>query len=67
MQGGPLVASQPALTLGDATVSLLLGVLLYQEHIRTGWWLLPQVLGVALIVTGVLVLARRGVDLRTGR
>ncbi|MEU9554043.1 DMT family transporter [Streptomyces fumanus] len=67
MQGGPLVASQPALTLGDATVSLLLGVLLYQEHVRTGWWLLPQVLGVALVVTGVLVLARRGVDLRTGR
>ncbi|CAM5351742.1 DMT family transporter [Streptomyces fumanus] len=67
MQGGPLVASQPALTLGDATVSLLLGVLLYQEHIRTGWWLAPQVLGVALVVTGVLVLARRGVDLRTGR
>ncbi|GAA4790004.1 DMT family transporter [Streptomyces ziwulingensis] len=67
MQGGPLVASQPALTLGDATVSLLLGVLLYQEGIRTGWWLLPQVLGVALIVVGVLVLARRGVDLRPGR
>ncbi|MBA5225465.1 DMT family transporter [Streptomyces griseoaurantiacus] len=64
MQGGPLVASQPALTLGDATVSLLLGVVLYQEHVRTGWWLLPQLLGVGLIVGGVLVLARRGTDLR---
>jgi len=64
MQGGPLVASQPALTLGDATVSLLLGVVLYQEHIRTGWWLLPQLLGVGLIIGGVLVLARRGTDLR---
>jgi drug/metabolite transporter (DMT)-like permease len=64
MQGGPLVASQPALTLGDATVSLLLGVVLYQEHIRTGWWLLPQLLGVGLIIGGVLVLARRGKDLR---
>ncbi|MEW1905075.1 MULTISPECIES: DMT family transporter [unclassified Streptomyces] len=62
MQGGPLVASQPALTLGDATVSLALGVLLYEEHIRTGWWLLPQLAGVALIVVGVFALARSGVS-----
>jgi hypothetical protein len=66
MQGGPLVASQPALTLGDATVSLLLGVLLYREHLRAGWWLLPQLLGITLIVAGVLVLAHRGTDLRQG-
>ncbi|MFJ4340110.1 DMT family transporter [Streptomyces sp. NPDC088915] len=62
MQGGPLVASQPALTLGDATVSLGLGVLLYEEHVRTGWWLLPQLAGVALIVLGVFTLARGGVS-----
>ncbi|MEU0224411.1 DMT family transporter [Streptomyces sp. NPDC006284] len=66
MQGGPLVASQPALTLGDAAVSLLLGVALYQEDVRGGWWVVPQLLGVALIVVGVLTLARRGADLRTG-
>ncbi|MEG3627705.1 DMT family transporter [Streptomyces poriticola] len=65
MQGGPLVASQPALTLGDAAVSLTLGVLLYQEELRTGaWWVLPQTVGVALVVAGVLVLARRGAELR---
>ncbi|MFF5252859.1 DMT family transporter [Streptomyces leeuwenhoekii] len=67
LQGGPLIASQPALTLGDATVSLLLGLLLYQEDVRTGWWLLPQVTGVALVTVGVITLARRGIDLRTGR
>ncbi|MFE2050641.1 DMT family transporter [Streptomyces sp. NPDC059459] len=67
MQGGPLVASQPALTLGDAAVSLLLGVALYQEDVRGGWWVVPQLLGVALIVVGVLTLARRGTDLRTGQ
>ncbi|MEW2263423.1 MULTISPECIES: DMT family transporter [unclassified Streptomyces] len=66
MQGGPLVASQPALTLGDAAVSLLLGVALYQEDVRGGWWVVPQLLGVALVVVGVLTLARRGTDLRTG-
>ncbi|MER6614450.1 DMT family transporter [Streptomyces xantholiticus] len=58
MQAGPLVASQPALTLGDAAVSLALGILLFEEHVRTGWWLLPQAAGVALVVAGVLALAR---------
>ncbi|MET9464050.1 DMT family transporter [Streptomyces sp. NPDC006544] len=60
MQGGPLVASQPALTLGDAGVSVALGVLLYEEHLRTHWWVLPQLLGLSLIYAGVLALARAG-------
>ncbi|MFF8266904.1 DMT family transporter [Streptomyces sp. NPDC016562] len=60
MQGGPLVASQPALTLGDAGVSIALGVILYEEHLRSDWWLLPQLLGVTLICAGVLALARAG-------
>ncbi|MER5939507.1 DMT family transporter [Streptomyces sp. NPDC001928] len=58
MQAGPLVASQPALTLGDALVSLALGITLYEEEIRSGWWLLPQLAGVALIATGVFALSR---------
>ncbi|MFI8194239.1 DMT family transporter [Streptomyces sp. NPDC085946] len=58
MQAGPLVASQPALTLGDAGVSLALGITVYGEYLRSGWWLLPQLLGVALIVAGVVALAR---------
>ncbi|MDT9687099.1 DMT family transporter [Streptomyces sp. P9(2023)] len=58
MQGGPLVASQPALTLGDATVSLMLGILIYEEDVRVGWWLVPEVVGVGLIVLGVFALAR---------
>ncbi|MGY1577446.1 DMT family transporter [Streptomyces sp. MN13] len=58
MQAGPLVASQPAITLGDAFVSLALGITLYAEDVRTGWWLLPQLLGVALIAAGVLALSR---------
>ncbi|GGZ84560.1 DMT family transporter [Streptomyces echinoruber] len=62
MQGGPLVASQPALTLGDATVSLLLGVLVYEEHVRTGWWVLPELLGAGLVVGGVFGLATSGVS-----
>ncbi|GHG17981.1 DMT family transporter [Streptomyces zaomyceticus] len=62
MQGGPLVASQPALTLGDATVSLILGILIYEENVRMGWWLVPELLGVGLIVLGVFALARAGVS-----
>ncbi|CAM5597510.1 DMT family transporter [Streptomyces griseomycini] len=58
MQAGPLVASQPAITLGDASMSLALGIAVYAEYVRTGWWLLPQLLGVVLIVVGVFALSR---------
>ncbi|MEU3948742.1 DMT family transporter [Streptomyces sp. NPDC029526] len=58
LQSGPLVASQPAITLGDAGLSLLLGLTLYAEGVRAGWWLVPQVLGVVLIAGGVFALAR---------
>ncbi|MFJ5550598.1 DMT family transporter [Streptomyces sp. NPDC093225] len=62
LQGGPLIASQPALTLGDATVSLLLGVLLYSERVRGGGWVWAEAAGLALIVAGVLALSRRDPD-----
>lgn len=58
LQAGPLAASQPALTIGDAAVSLMLGVALYDESVRTGWWLLPEVAGALLILWGVLRLTR---------
>ena len=58
LQSGTLAASQPALTIGDAAVSLALGITLYQESIRTGWWLLPELFGMAVVVTGVFALAR---------
>lgn len=58
VQSGPLVASQPALTLGDALVSLALGVTLYAEDVRTGWWLVPVIAGFGLILYGVILLAR---------
>ncbi|MEH0554308.1 DMT family transporter [Streptomyces sp. B21-101] len=58
LQAGPLTASQPALTIGDASVSLLLGVALFGERIRTGWWLVPQAIGALVLLWGVLRLAR---------
>ncbi|MFJ9351213.1 DMT family transporter [Streptomyces sp. NPDC101237] len=58
MQGGPLIASQPALTLGDAVVSFCLGVTLFAESPRRGLWLIPALLGVALLSYGVFTLSR---------
>lgn len=58
LQAGSIAASQPALTLGDATVSLVLGVTVYAEHIRTGWWLLPELAAVALVTYGTVHLSR---------
>jgi drug/metabolite transporter (DMT)-like permease len=57
LQSGPLVAAQPALTMGDALVSVTLGVALYREHVRTGWWLLPELAGALTTFTGALLLA----------
>ncbi|MFJ4844825.1 MULTISPECIES: DMT family transporter [unclassified Streptomyces] len=58
MQSGPLVASQPALTLGDATVSLALGVTVFEERLRGGWYVLPMLLGAFLVICGALILVR---------
>ncbi|MFJ6695287.1 DMT family transporter [Streptomyces sp. NPDC091272] len=58
MGSGPLYVSQPALTLGEAAASLVLGAVLYGDRVRTGWWLLPEAVGVLLTVHGVLLLTR---------
>lgn len=58
LQSGPLAASQPVLTMGDALLSVSLGMTLYQEHIRTGWYLVPEVLGALVTLCGAVLLAR---------
>ncbi|MFF0462747.1 DMT family transporter [Streptomyces mexicanus] len=58
MQAGPLIASQPALTLTDAVVGVVLGVTLYAEQPRTGVWILPALLGFGLLTYGVFMLSR---------
>ncbi len=58
LQAGSLVAVQPMLTLGDALISILYGVTLFDERLRTGWWLLPELAALALIATGCVRLAR---------
>ncbi|MEU9982359.1 DMT family transporter [Streptomyces sp. NPDC050856] len=58
MESGPLVASQPALTLGEALVSVALGIAVYGDRLRAGWWLVPEGVGTVMITWGVLLLPR---------
>ncbi|MFD4861773.1 DMT family transporter [Streptomyces atratus] len=58
LQAGMLVAVQPPLTLGDALISVLYGVTLFGEELRTGWWVLPELVALALVTVGCTELAR---------
>jgi drug/metabolite transporter (DMT)-like permease len=57
-QAGPLAISQPAITISDPLTSVALGIALFDEQLRAGLALLPEAIGGALIIGGVVVLAR---------
>jgi drug/metabolite transporter (DMT)-like permease len=54
---GPLIAAQPGFTLMDPVVSVLWGVLVYNEMTRTGAWLVLATAGTVLLAIGVVRLA----------
>jgi drug/metabolite transporter (DMT)-like permease len=58
LQAGTLVASQPMLTVGDALISITYGVLLFGEHLRLGWFLIPEIVALILIVVGYIEIAK---------
>jgi len=58
LQAGTLAASQPMLTVGDALISITYGVMLFGEQLRLGWFLLPEIVALALIVLGYIEIAR---------
>lgn len=58
LRAGTLAASQPALTLGDALVSIALGWVLFGERVELGLRLLPEVVGIALMAAGIVGLTR---------
>jgi hypothetical protein len=58
LQAGSLVASQPMLTVGDALISISYGVTLFGEELRTGWWLLPQIVALVMITLGCIQIAQ---------
>jgi hypothetical protein len=58
LQAGSLVASQPMLTVGDALISIGYGVTLYSETLRSGWWLVPQIVALGAIIVGCVQIAK---------
>ncbi|MGN6198476.1 DMT family transporter [Humibacter sp.] len=58
LQSGSLVATQPAVTLSDPIVSVVLGVVLFHDQVRFGFWLIPEIIGLALILAGSIELSR---------
>ncbi|MFJ5215521.1 DMT family transporter [Streptomyces sp. NPDC088354] len=58
LRAGTLAASQPALTLGDALLSVALGWVLFGERIALGTHLGPELAGLALMAAGVVGLSR---------
>ncbi len=56
---GPLTASLPSLAIGEPVVGMLIGVLAFDEHLRTtGLAPLWEALGAAVMIAGTTLLAR---------
>jgi drug/metabolite transporter (DMT)-like permease len=58
MNAGQLIAAQPGLTLSDPIVSILWGVLVFGERVRTGWFAVLAGLSALALAGAVLVLIR---------
>jgi len=58
MNVGQLIAAQPGLTLSDPVISVLWGVLVFHERVRTGWFIAADVAAMAVIASAVVALAR---------
>jgi hypothetical protein len=58
LHSGTLVAAQPSLTISDPVASMILGAMLFDEPVRAGLWVVPEILGVALIVYGVVEITK---------
>ena len=58
MNAGRLLAAQPGLTLSDPIVSVLWGVLVFGERVRTGWYAGLAGVSALVLAAAVLVLIR---------
>jgi len=58
LNAGGLIAAQPGLTLSDPVISVLWGVFAFQEQVRGGWYVLPEVAAAAIVGGAVFALAR---------
>jgi drug/metabolite transporter (DMT)-like permease len=55
-EAGPLAASMPVVDAVDPTVSVILGIALFHEHIRSGPWLAGITIGAAMLLSGIVLL-----------
>jgi hypothetical protein len=58
LHAGPLLAAQPGFTLMDPLVSILWGVLIYEEVTRTGGWLILAFAGAVAVGAAVFRLVK---------
>jgi drug/metabolite transporter (DMT)-like permease len=58
LQSGSLIAGQPAITACEPLSSILYGVLLFHESLRSGGWLIVAVLGGGVLAGGSVLLSR---------
>lgn len=58
LQSGTLVAVQPALNVSDPVASIAYGVALFDENIRLGAWVVPELVGIGMIFFGSMRLAQ---------
>lgn len=62
LRAGSLVAVQPGVTLVDPVVAVALGALLFGEAVRTGPWVVPEIIGGAAVAWGAVRLSRAPVS-----
>ncbi|MBO1754971.1 DMT family transporter [Allobranchiibius sp. CTAmp26] len=55
-QAGPLVASQPTIAVVDPLASVVIGIVVYDETLRHGWWVFPAM--VVLLALMSVAIAR---------
>lgn len=57
LQSAALAVTQPALTISDPAASTVLGVAMFGEQIRLGWWIVLEAAGIGLMLWGATLLA----------
>ncbi len=58
LQAGRLAAAQPGITISDPLLAGIWGVVLFHDRIRTGPWIIGEILGPLVIVGGMVLLLR---------
>ncbi|NMH98400.1 DMT family transporter [Pseudonocardia acidicola] len=57
LQAGPIVAAQPPITICDPLASVAYGVLVFGEHLRDGYWIIPTLTGAGIVILGTVLLS----------